>query len=104
MPTEDLDRVRELSRDLRTEEPRSAHDALGGYELAARALDKCRATLAGQAGDYEFNCPLDRRFFQTTGIDAAEFRDFVATGADDAGVGSWIEARAMRVGSGEGSV
>jgi hypothetical protein len=91
MAQENLDAVRHLAKDLRSDEPRSAREKLGGHELAARALDKCRATLAGTHGDYEFNCPLDRRFFEATGIDAGDFRAFVATGASDEAVGRWIE-------------
>lgn len=95
MPAENLDAVHRLALDLRKEEPRSAHEQLGGFELAARALDKCRATLAGTNGDYEFNCPLDQRFFTASKIDAQEFRAFVATGASDGEVGKWITEHAQ---------
>ena len=94
MPQEDLDAVRRLAKDLREGEPRSAHEQLGGFELAARALDKCRATLAGTNGDYEFNCPLDQRFFAQTGLDAEEFRQVVASGATDDQVAQWITEKA----------
>ena len=94
MPQENLDAVRRLAKDLRADKPRSAHEQLGGFELAARALDKCRATLAGTNGDYEFNCPLDQRFFAQTGLNAQEFRAFVATGATDDEVAQWITEKA----------
>ena len=84
------ERVKELARDLRTQEPRSAYEELGGEQSAARALDKCRATLVGLNGDYVFGCPLDQHFFHETGIDQNAFRDFVATGATDEEVGEWI--------------
>ncbi len=87
---EALDRVKKLARDLRTTEPRSANEELGGESCAARTLDKCRATLAGINGDYQFGCPLDQHFFHETGIDQEEFRNFVATGATDEVVGEWI--------------
>jgi Domain of unknown function (DUF5069) len=54
---------------------------LGAYLMAARTLDKCRADLADRAGSYHYSCPLDRVFFNFTGINAEEFKDFVATGA-----------------------
>lgn len=88
---ENLQRVKELARDLRREEPRSSYEELGGELHAARTLDKCRATLVDWNGEYQFNCPLDQHFFSETGIDADEFRDFVATGATDAEVGEWIQ-------------
>lgn len=84
-----------LAKDLSREFPRSPRESLGGYLIAARTLDKCRADLAGTVGDYRFNCSIDQRFFGFAGIDADEFRSFVATGATDKEVAAWIEAHAM---------
>ena len=78
------------AKDLTHEFPRSPRETLAGYVLAARVLDKCRAAIAGTLGEYHFDCPLDRFFFQFTGIDPKLFRSFVATGADDAAVATWI--------------
>jgi hypothetical protein len=86
--------LEKLAKDLRKEEPRSPDEQLGGFRLAARCLDKCRATLAGKNGDYNFNCPMDQQFFATAGIDAGEFKSFVATGASDEEVGRWIREHA----------
>jgi hypothetical protein len=85
-----LDKVREMARDLTTEEPRHASEKLAGFEMAARCLDKCRATLAGCEGDYRFGCPMDQEFFAEAGIEENEFRDFVATGASDEEVEQWV--------------
>jgi Domain of unknown function (DUF5069) len=57
---------------------------------AARALDKCRAVLAGRAGPYHFNCCVDRDFLKFSGIKAEEFEQFVASGATDSEVATWI--------------
>ena len=92
---ENLERVKQLARDLRKEEPRPAHEELGGEAHAARCLDKCRATLVGWNGEYQFGCPMDQHFFQETGIRSGEFRDLVATGATDEEVAHWIEERAQ---------
>lgn len=54
-------------------------------------LDKCRSVLAGTAGEYHFDCPLDNQFLGITGIEAEQFKTFVATGATDAEVAAWIE-------------
>ena len=91
---ENLDKVKELARDLRSEEPRPAHEELGGESHAARCLDKCRASLIGWNGEYEFGCPMDQHFFEQTGINRTEFRDYVATGATDEDVGRWISEKA----------
>src|SRR5689334_11523830 len=71
--------------------PRSPREMLGGYVIAARVLDKCRAILNGTGEDYNYNCPLDRFFFDFTGIDADAFEAFVATGASDESVATWIQ-------------
>jgi Domain of unknown function (DUF5069) len=76
--------------DLTRRPPRSPQTLLGSYALAARALDKCRAVLAGRAGPYHFNCCVDRDFLKFSGIKAEEFEQFVASGATDSEVATWI--------------
>ena len=80
--------------DLTRGYPRSPRALLAGYVIAARMLDKCRATIAGTAGEYHFNCLLDRKFLDFAEIDAEAFRNFVATGASDEEVAAWIEKHA----------
>jgi len=77
--------------DLTSQYPRSPRQTLGGYVIVARTLDKCRAEIAGTLGEYHFDCPLDNLLFDFTGITADQFREFVATGADDDGVATWIQ-------------
>jgi hypothetical protein len=93
MTPEVIEKIRALSPDLRNERPRRPSEPLGGIPGAARTLDKCRATLLGVQGDYEFDCPFDRRWMDREGINAGAFRDYVATGTSDADVASWLEAR-----------
>ncbi len=76
--------------------PRSPRETLGGYVIAARTLDKCRAAIAGTLGDYKFDCPLDNFFFNFTGLTAESFREFVSTGADDEEMANWIGENASR--------
>ena len=82
------------ARDLTKEYPRSPRETLAGYVIATRVLDKCRAAIAGTLGEYHFDCPLDRRFFEFAGIKAESFRSFVATGANDDEVAAWISEHA----------
>lgn len=81
--------------DLRTGFPRSPNALLGDYVLLPRIIDKCRATLAGTNGEYNFNCPLDRRFFDFTGIDAEAFRQEVASGKSDQDLLAWVESHSQ---------
>ena len=76
--------------------PRSPREKLGGYVIAARTLDKCRAAIAGTLGDYKFDCPLDNFFFEFAGLSADSFREFVASGADDEAVATWLGEQAAR--------
>jgi hypothetical protein len=96
MSTSINDKVKALAPDLTKTFPHSPHKMVAGYVLAGRALDKCRATLAGTAGEYHFDCPLDNMFLGFAGIKGSDLRDFVATGADDAAVGKWIEEHATK--------
>lgn len=88
------DKLSLLAKDLAVDFPRSPRDALAGYVIAARTLDKCRAMLNGTAGEYRFDCPLDRHFFDFAELDSKRFQDFVGTGATDHEVAAWITAHA----------
>ena len=85
-----------LAKDLTKDYPRSPRALLGGYVLAGRMLDKCRAALAGTAGEYHFNCPLDNFFLSFSGVKADEFKEFVATGATDDEIAAWIGKKAAK--------
>lgn len=71
--------------------PRSPRDtSIGGYVVAARCLDKCRAMLNGTQGEYHSGCPLDDFWLDFAGIKYKAFRKFVSSGADDAAVSEWV--------------
>jgi len=89
----DLEKVRHHARDLRTQEPRGAHEELAGMPMGKRTLDKCRASLLGHEGDFRFGCPMDEQFFHEAGVSKDEFRNFVATGANDDEVAEWLKER-----------
>jgi hypothetical protein len=90
------EQVKKLAPDLTKDYPHSPHAMLGGYILAQRCVDKCRADLAGTVGDYHFDCPLDNYFLGFAGIKGSDLKEFVATGADDEAVGQWITEHATK--------
>ena len=87
----DLDKVKKLAKDLRKDCPRSPRGKLGGYVIAARCVDKCRAFLLGINGEYNCRpCSLASQWFSFTGITPDQFKEVVATGASDEEIGEWI--------------
>lgn len=62
--------------------------------MLARVLDKARATLAGQQGDYKFGNPMDQHLFAFTGIAQDALLAQVKTGAGDWELLQWVNAHA----------
>ena len=79
-----------LAKDLKKENPRSPHETLAGYVIAARMLDKCRALVNSTNGEYHFDCPLDGFFLNFAGISSLAFKQLVESGANDEEVATWI--------------
>ncbi len=90
------EKLKLLAKDLTREFPRSPREMLGGYVIAARAVDKCRAVLAGTAADYHSGCPVDDMFLSFAEIPYEAFRKVVATGATDDEMAAWIEKTAKQ--------
>ena len=92
------DKLKQLARDLRKTPPRSPRDTLGGFVMAARMLDnRVGITSAWGYGEYNFYpCGLGAYFWKFTGLDAMNFKDFVATGATDEEVDHWIRQNATQ--------
>ena len=88
------EKLKLLAQDLTRQFPRSPRETLAGYVIAARAVDKCRAVLAGTGGEYHSGCPVDAMFLDFAGIPHERFREFVATGATDAEIADWIQRTA----------
>ena len=80
--------------DLTKRPPRSPRVRLGGYVLLPRILDKGRATVAGTNGGYNYNCPMDQRFFSYTGVDAEALKAQLASGEGDGEILEWIQKNA----------
>ena len=74
--------------------PRSPRVRLGGYVILPRCLDKGRAMLIGKNGEYHYDCPLDQRFLEFTGIKADALKKQLAAGKGDGEILAWISANA----------
>jgi len=89
----DLNKVKTLAKDLTKTYPRSPREMLGGYVIAARCADKCRAFLLGLNGEYNYwPCSLAGLLFSFTGITPEQFKEIVASGVDDDELAAWLTA------------
>ena len=78
-------------KDLTKEPPRSPKTRVGGYAILGRTIDKCRALLWGNIGEYHFDCPLDNMLFGFKGVKGDDFKAFVQTGANDEEIAKWLD-------------
>jgi hypothetical protein len=77
-------------KDLTKEAPRSPRLRVGGYVILGRTIDKCRALLWGNIGEYHFDCPLDNILFGFKGVKGDDFKAQVERGADDEEIVRWL--------------
>src|SRR5436853_7374209 len=78
-------------KDLTKEAPRSPRIRVGGYAILGRTIDKCRALVAGNIGEYHFDCPLDNMLFGFKGIKGADFKAQIENGASDQQIAEWLD-------------
>jgi hypothetical protein len=77
-------------KDLTKEPPRSPRIRVGGYAILGRTLDKCRALVAGDIGEYHFDCPLDNMLFGFKGVRGKDFKAQIEQGASDQEMVEWL--------------
>lgn len=80
------------SPDLTKQAPRSPRDRVGGYVILGRAIDKCRADLEGNVGEYHTDCPTDHLLLDWKGVEYEAFHEQVESGADDAAIARWLDS------------
>jgi hypothetical protein len=81
-----------LPRDLTRQAPHSPRERIAGFVIARRAVDKCRASLAGTLGEYLYDCPLDNLLFNFKGITGEQFKTAVQASTHYEEVGAWLQA------------
>jgi hypothetical protein len=81
-----------IARDLTKRAPHSPRERIAGFVIVSRAVDKCRASLAGTPGQYHYDCPLDNTLFSFKGITGEEFKAAVQAAKNYEDVGTWLEA------------
>jgi hypothetical protein len=83
-----------VAPDLTQRPPRSPRVRLGGFVILPRMLDKGRAMIAGQNGEYHYACPVDQRFLTSVGVDPDALKEQLAVGKGDAEILQWIHENA----------
>ena len=71
--------------------PRSPKDKLLGLVSFKRVIDKAKAHNDGTLGDYHYDCPHDKPFFEFLGIDAKTFAHKVGELKTDDAIAAWIQ-------------
>jgi hypothetical protein len=77
-------------KDLTKEAPRSPRIRVGGYAILGRTIDKCRALVAGNIGEYHFDCPLDNMLFGFKGAKGDDFKAQIEQGVSDQEIVEWL--------------
>ena len=77
-------------KDLRREAPRSPRIRVGGYAILGRTIDKCRALVAGEIGEYHFDCPLDNMLFGFKGVIGDDFKAQIEQGVSNQEIVEWL--------------
>jgi len=83
--------------DLTQHPPRSPRVQLGGYVHLPRLLDKARATNAGKAGEFHYNCALDQHFFGFTGINSEAMLEEAKKGGSDSEMLAFVRTHSTRL-------
>lgn len=79
--------------DLTQSFPRGPRERLAGIAMLPRTIDKARARIAGTLGEYFYDCPMDKRLFETLGVSGEDFAALVARAPDDDAVVAALRAR-----------
>ena len=82
--------------DLTQRPPRSPRCRLGGYVILPRMLDKGRATLAGQNGEFNFDAPFDQHVISFLGFEPAALLEELRAGKGDGEILAWLQEHAQR--------
>lgn len=70
--------------DLTKSYPRSVHEKMLGIVQLPRTIDKGKAKAHGNAGDYNYDCPMDKALFEFLGMNGDELLEVIKNAKSDA--------------------
>jgi hypothetical protein len=85
-----------IDQDLTKQAPHSPRNRIGGFAIASRTVDKCRADLAGKLGEYHYDCPLDNQLFSFKGINGEQFKAAVRGAKTYEEIGIWLQTNGTK--------
>lgn len=85
-----------IAKDLTKEAPRSPRLRIGGYAILGRTLDKGRALIAGNIGEYHFDCPLDNMLFGFKEVKGGDVKKLLESNASDQDVVAWLDGHGAK--------
>lgn len=85
-----------IDRDLTKHAPHSPRERIGGFAIASRTVDKCRASLNGTLGEYHYDCPLDNVLFSFKGINGEQFKAAVRAAKTYEEIGDWLQSNGTK--------
>ena len=77
--------------DLTKEYPRSVRDKVLGVVQIGRAIDKGKAVAHGNAGEYNFNCPMDNAVFEFLGIGGPALLEVIRGAKNDGEIEAYLQ-------------
>ena len=84
--------------DLRVQDPRPGHLALGDWPWLPRMIDKARAKYHGNIGTYVHPCGRDMVLLRDLGLTPEEFKEIIESTETDDGVLLEIQRRRASMG------
>jgi hypothetical protein len=76
--------------DLAKAYPASVKETMLGIVQLKRTIDKGQAVAAGTAGEYNYDCPMDKHLFAFLGIDGAELLDIIKSAGKDSDISDFV--------------
>jgi hypothetical protein len=80
-----------IKRDLTTSFPRSVREKLLGVVQLGRAVDKGAALANGKAGEYNYDCPMDKAVFGFLGIGGDALLEKVKSAQSEAEIEAYLK-------------
>lgn len=88
--------IMSTAKDLTKEAPRSPRKHIGGYAILGRTLDKGRALIGGNIGEYHFDCPLDNMLFGFKEVKGDEVKKLLEANASDDEIVEWLNTHGVK--------